>query len=53
MTRPMHVLLFGPVPPPNGGVQTHLMALAEYLRGAGVRVSILNITRHRKPELDE
>lgn len=46
----MHVLLFGPVPPPHGGVQTHLMALAGFLRGAGARVSIMNITRHRKAE---
>ncbi len=48
----MHVLLFGPVPPPHGGVQTHVMALAGFLRGTGVRVSIMNITRHRKAEQD-
>ncbi len=48
----MHVVLFGPLPPPHGGVQTHLVTLRDYLRQAGLRVSVLNITRHRQEEQD-
>lgn len=48
----MHVLLFGPVPPPHGGVQTHLMALRRHLQARSVRVSVINITRHRKADGD-
>ncbi len=48
----MHVLLFGPVPPPFGGVQTHLMGLRAFLRSQGVRVSIIHTTRHRQAEGD-
>jgi glycogen synthase len=44
----MHVLLFGPVPPPMGGVQAHMMALREHLLAHGHRVSVINITRYRK-----
>jgi glycosyltransferase involved in cell wall biosynthesis len=48
----MHVVLFGPLPPPHGGVQTHLVTLRDFLRDSGVRVSVLNITRHRQAEGD-
>jgi glycosyltransferase involved in cell wall biosynthesis len=48
----MHVVLFGPYPPPHGGVQTHLVALRGFLQASGVRVSVINITRHRKVEGD-
>lgn len=49
----MHVVLFGPVPPPHGGVQTHVMALRDYLRSKGVRVSVVNLTRHRREDGDD
>lgn len=49
----MKVLLLGPYPPPHGGVQTHLVALREYLRGSGVPSAVIDITRHKKVESDE
>jgi glycosyltransferase involved in cell wall biosynthesis len=49
----VHVLLFGPIPPPFGGVQVHLMALREHLRSSGDRVSVINITRHRQADHDD
>jgi glycosyltransferase involved in cell wall biosynthesis len=48
----MHILLFGPVPPPMGGVQAHMMALHDHLLSRGHRVSVINITRHRKKDGD-
>lgn len=50
LAEQLHVVLLGPVPPPQGGVQTHLMALADYLRREGHRVSVINITRHKQPD---
>ena len=49
----MKVLLLGPYPPPHGGVQTHLVALREYLRRSGVPSAVIDITRHKKAEMDE
>ena len=49
----MNVLLLGPVPPPFGGVQVHLMALRAHLRASGDRVSVINVTRNRQPDHDE
>lgn len=43
----------GPVPPPWGGVQTHIMSLRERIRARGDRCSILNLTRHRQPQHDD
>ncbi|MBI3792004.1 MAG: glycosyltransferase family 4 protein [Gemmatimonadetes bacterium] len=49
----MHVLQVGPIPPPFGGVQVHLMALRRHLRDAGDRCSAVNNTRHRQPDHDD
>ena len=49
----MRVLLLGPYPPPHGGVQTNLVAIREFLRKNGIPCSVINITRHRKPDADE
>ena len=49
----MRVLLLGPYPPPHGGVQTNLVAIREYLLRNGVPCSVINITRHRKPDADD
>src|SRR5437016_13828279 len=49
----MRVLLLGPYPPPHGGVQTHLVAIREYLRARGVPCAVINITRHRRADGDE
>ena len=43
----------GPVPPPWGGVQTHIMGLRERIRASGDRCSIVNLTRHRQAEHDD
>jgi len=49
----MRVLQLGPYPPPYGGVQTNLVAIRSYLRKQGVPCSVINVTRHRKPESDD
>ena len=49
----MRVLQLGPYPPPYGGVQTNLVAIRSYLRKQGVTCSVINVTRHRKPEADD
>lgn len=43
----MHVLLLGPYPPPQGGVQRNMLAIRDELRRAGHTCSIINITRSR------
>lgn len=40
----MNILLLGAYPPPNGGVQSHVYALRNYLRQQGDRCSVINIT---------
>ena len=50
---PRHICLIGPVPPPWGGVQTHIMGLRERVQAQGDRCSIINLTRHRQPEHDD
>jgi glycosyltransferase involved in cell wall biosynthesis len=49
----MRVLLLGPYPPPHGGVQTNLVAIRSFLLSRGVPCSVINITRHRKPDADD
>ena len=49
----MRVLLLGPYPPPHGGVQTNLVAIRAFLLKRGDSCSVINITRHRKPDADE
>jgi glycogen synthase len=49
----MRVLLLGPYPPPHGGVQTNLVAIRSFLRKHSVPCAVINITRHRKAEIDE
>ena len=49
----MRVLQLGPYPPPHGGVQSNLVGIRNYLRKKNVPCSVINITRHRKPNADE
>ena len=49
----LHICLIGPIPPPWGGVQTHMMELRSRIREAGMRCSMINLTRHRQPEHDD
>ena len=48
----MRVVQLGPYPPPHGGVQTNLVAIREYLRGAGARCDVVNLTRFRRQDGD-
>ncbi len=48
----MKVLLLGPYPPPHGGVQTHLVALREFLLQHGIECGVVNLTRFRQGEKD-
>jgi glycogen synthase len=49
----MRVLQLGPYPPPHGGVQSNLVAIRAFLRKQGVVCTVINITRHRKPNADD
>jgi len=48
----MRVLQIGPYPPPNGGVQTNLVDIRNYLRKHGCSCEVINITRHRRADAD-
>ncbi len=44
----MRVLFLGAYPPPHGGVQTHLVALRDFLVRQGISCEVINLTRYRK-----
>lgn len=44
----MRVLQLGPYPPPAGGVQTHLVAVQEFLHERGIPCAAMNLTRFRR-----
>ncbi|MEO8369694.1 MAG: glycosyltransferase family 4 protein [Candidatus Solibacter sp.] len=48
----MKVVLLGPYPPPQGGVQTNLVAIRDYLRSQGHSCDAVNLTRHRQEDAD-
>lgn len=49
----MRVVQLGPYPPPQGGVQTHIVALRRYLQARGIPCAVINLTRHRQADADE
>lgn len=49
----MRILQMGPYPPPHGGVQTHLVAIRGHLLKNQIPCAVVNLTRHRKPTVDE
>jgi glycogen(starch) synthase len=49
----MKVLLMGPYPPPNGGVQTNLVAIRNFLRKEGIPTAVINLTRFKQLDGDE
>jgi glycogen synthase len=49
----MRVLQLGPYPPPHGGVQTNLVAIRSLLLRRGIHCTVVNVTRHRRPDADE
>ena len=48
----MKVLQLGPYPPPQGGIQTHIVALREMLQQKNIECDVINLTRHRQPSGD-
>jgi len=49
----MKVLQIGPFPPPYGGVERNLIAIRTFLRQRQIPCGVINITRHRKAEVDD
>jgi glycogen(starch) synthase len=49
----MKVVLIGAYPPPHGGLQTHLVALRNYLRTRQIPCSVINITRFREARAEQ
>lgn len=44
----MKILQLGPYPPPHGGVQTHVVALVDFLRHRGIPCDVVNLTRFKR-----
>ena len=44
----MKILQLGPYPPTHGGVQTHVVALVDFLRQRGIICDVVNLTRFRR-----
>lgn len=49
----MKILMLGPYPPPNGGVQTNLVAIRNFLLKEEIPTAVINLTRHKQPDADE
>jgi glycosyltransferase involved in cell wall biosynthesis len=46
------VIQLGPYPPPQGGIQTHLVALRQFLLDRQIPCAAINLTRFRRPDGD-
>ena len=44
-TREMHLIIFGALPPPRGGVTTHIERLIPYLEEAGIKFVVVDHSR--------
>jgi len=53
MSTTMGVIQLGPYPPPQGGIQTHLVGLRKLLLERGIPCAVVNLTRFRKDEADD
>ena len=49
----MNILQLGPYPPPNGGVQTNLVAIQRYLHAHNMSSVAINLTRHRRENAED
>jgi glycosyltransferase involved in cell wall biosynthesis len=48
----MQILQFGVFPPPEGGVQTNVKDIRDYLRANQIRNGVIHLSRHRRPDSD-
>src|SRR6185437_8515859 len=49
----MTVLQFGVFPPPDGGVQSNVKDIRDYLRRNGMRGGVVHLSRHRQADHDD
>jgi glycosyltransferase involved in cell wall biosynthesis len=49
----MRVLQFGVFPPPEGGVQSNIKDIRDYVRENGARCGVVHLSRHRQEDHDE
>jgi glycosyltransferase involved in cell wall biosynthesis len=49
----MTVLQFGVFPPPDGGVQSNVKDIRDYLRRNGIRCGVVHLSRHRQADHDD
>jgi glycosyltransferase involved in cell wall biosynthesis len=49
----MTVLQFGVFPPPDGGVQSNVKDIRDYLRRRGIRCGVVHLSRHRQADYDD
>jgi glycosyltransferase involved in cell wall biosynthesis len=49
----MTVLQFGVFPPPDGGVQSNVKDIRDYLRSNGIRCGVVHLSRHRQADHDD
>jgi glycogen synthase len=48
----MRVLLIGPYPPPQGGIQTNLVSIRRFLLEREIPCQVINLTRYRQKDHD-
>lgn len=49
----MQILQFGVFPPPEGGVQTNVKDIRDFLRGRDIRSGVIHLSRHRQNDADD
>jgi glycosyltransferase involved in cell wall biosynthesis len=49
----MQILQFGVFPPPEGGVQTNVKDIRDYLRQKNIRSGVVHLSRHRQADADD
>jgi glycosyltransferase involved in cell wall biosynthesis len=49
----MQILQFGVFPPPEGGVQTNVKDIRDYLRARNIRSGVIHLSRHRQRDADD
>ena len=49
----MQILQFGVFPPPEGGVQTNVKDIRDYLRLKNIRSGVVHLSRHRQADSDD